>query len=124
MALGGEVHHGVRLLILKHRQHKLLLGDVALDELIARRMGHRSQVFQVAGVGKLVEYSDLRVRPLSQHQPDEGRTDKSGAAGNEILHSSSWPPGFRFRSVSATRFVARSRESNVPASVHQPSRKE
>ncbi len=88
------------------------------------------QIRQISGVCQFVEVDDLVILVEGEDVPDEIGADKSGAAGNKDFHrpvsfgatncgSRSW--GTLFAPVSATRLLARSRDSNVPASVHQPS---
>src|ERR1700680_2176101 len=91
---------------------------------------NRFQIRQVSGVRQFVVVDDLVSLVEGEDVPDEIGTDKSGAAGNKDFHrpisfgatrcgSRLWD--ILFAPVSATSLLARSRDSNVPASVHQPS---
>jgi hypothetical protein len=50
-----------------------------------RAIGHRRQVFEVSGLGELVEVDNLKCGIL-EGQADETRADKSSAPGNEDPH--------------------------------------
>ncbi len=62
------------------------VADAALHEAVARVLGDRQQVVEVAGVGELVVADDLPVGVLGEHAPDEGGADEPGAAANEKPH--------------------------------------
>src|ERR1700676_3687700 len=91
---------------------------------------NRFQIREVSSVRQFIVVDDLVSFVQGEDMPDEIGTDKSGAAGNKDFHR---PFSFGatncasrscdnlFAPVSATRLLARSRDSNVPASVHQPS---
>src|SRR5216683_579074 len=92
---------------------------------------NRFQIREVSGVRQFVVVDDLVSLVEGEDVADEIGTDKSGAAGYKDFHrpvsfgatscdSRSWD--ILFAPVSATRVLARSSDSNVPASVHQPSR--
>src|SRR5215469_2448836 len=92
--------------------------------------GHRFEIGEISGVGQLVKVDDLIALLQRENVPDEVRPDEARAARYEDFHRlfSLEPTSCGSRSgdtllapVSATRLFARSRDSNVPASVHQPS---
>src|SRR5262249_16644316 len=121
----SEVHDRVGLLR-RETFHQRRVADIAVDEAIAGLIFNRRQVFQVARVRELIEIDDGVIR-LRDQQAHERRADKSGATRYQDLHASAATSPLEtvfFASVCATRFAARSSESNVPASVHQPSRYE
>ena len=53
MGLSGEVEHGV--VTRQHLVEQRGVEDVAVDEGVARAVGDRREVGEVAGVGELVE---------------------------------------------------------------------
>ena len=85
MALGGEVEHRARLVLRQQLRHQRAVADVALHEDMARVALQRGQVFQVAGVGQLVEVDDGLVG-LGQPVENEIAADEAGAAGDENGH--------------------------------------
>ncbi len=88
MRLGCEMHDGV------HRREQLVeeaaVADVALDEGVARRVGNRREVLQVARIREGVEDDDLRALEAGigvlEGAPDEIGADETGTAGDEDLH--------------------------------------
>ena len=88
------------------------------------------QVGKISRVGQLVEIDDAMIFAERKHMADEIRTDKARPTGDEYFHEADsrrvptlrcGPDGL-FAPVSATKLFARSKDSNVPASVHHPSR--
>ena len=47
---------------------------------------HAHQRVEVASIGQLVEVDDLVVR-VAEQVPDQGRANKTGAAGDDELHN-------------------------------------
>ena len=86
MALGGEIHHHVRVFFLKELVHALPVADVQLHEAEVGVIHDRGEGGQVARVGQLVQTHDAVVRVLAQHMEDKIASDKSGAAGNDDGH--------------------------------------
>ena len=99
--LGGEVDDGV---VAGHEVvDEVHVADVALDEAVARGVGHLGQVRQRAGVGELVQDGDLgpgRLRVGVGELPAHVvRADEPGRAGDKDLHGSPllWPAWQRHR---------------------------
>ena len=87
VGLGGEVHDRVDATgAVDRRAHGGRVADAALHEAVARVLGDRQQVLEVAGVGELVVADDLPVGVLGEHAPDEGGADEPGAAAYEKPH--------------------------------------
>src|SRR5437016_11488217 len=114
--------------------------------MIARKV---REAFRIARIRQLVEIHNLHITLGREQVPNEIRSDKarttryenfhvvspfcSGLSAMSIIDITFYSPsracrggaprpGILFAPDSATMFVARSNESNVPASVHQPSR--
>ena len=89
MRLGGEVDD--RLVSGERGVDGRAVGDVALDEGVARVVGDGREVRRVAGVRQLVEDGDLDIVPAgvaaTEQGPDVVRTDETGAAGDEDPHN-------------------------------------
>src|SRR5258708_30132687 len=94
-------------------------------------LGTRMKVCQIAGVAQLIVVDDRAILSGSQHIANEIRAYEPRSTGDKNLHRAA--SRFSTRSagssleillapVSATRLLARNSDSNVPASVHQPSR--
>ena len=88
VALGGEVHD--RVDAGQHLVELRCVEDVAVHERVARRVGDRLEVGEVARVGEGVVDDDLgtlepRVRVL-QRATNEVRADEAGTAGHENSH--------------------------------------
>src|SRR6266481_641163 len=111
--------------------------------------GNVGKAFRIARIRQFVEIHNLHITLGREQVPNKIRPDKARTTGHKNLHAVSpfcsnlsvmsmidaWfyspsracrggtpRPGILFAPDSATMFVARSNESNVPASVHQPSR--
>ncbi len=85
MRLGGEVDH--RLTAIERLLDGRAIGNVALDEAVARVRRNRLEVGQVAGVGQLVEDRDFVLGvPHQQALADELRADEPGAASDQDAH--------------------------------------
>ena len=69
--------------------HELAVPDVPQDEFVIFRRREVGQVFEVAGVGQLVQVDDLILAPVfrAKQATDEIGPDKSGPAGDEDFHS-------------------------------------
>ena len=81
MRLGRQVHDGVGLVLGEHAIQFGAVADVDLFEGIAGMIRHRSQRFQVARVGQLVQVHD-RIARVANDMAHQGRADESGSAGN------------------------------------------
>ena len=82
MALGGQMHDGVRLEFAQRPCGRLRIADVGLEEGKPGTARDRRQRRQIAGIGKLV-VDEYVVRRLRQNAPHDRRTDKAGAAGHQ-----------------------------------------
>src|SRR5271169_6283515 len=104
------------------------IADIALDEGVLGTVRDGIQVCEVSGVGQFVVIDDRIAFGETQDVSDEIGADEARTAGDKDFHrATSWRPApverfILFAPVSATRVLARSRDSKVPASVHQPSR--
>ena len=58
MALRSQVHHGIRLVLAKHRVDRHTVGNVGLDERVARVLRDLGQRIQVRRIGQLVDDDD------------------------------------------------------------------
>ena len=65
MALGGEVHHDVGVLLGEELVHALAVADVNLDEAEVGVIHHGRERGEVAGIGQLVEADDPVVGVLA-----------------------------------------------------------
>ena len=63
--------------------HGVAVGDVAVDEAVARVVAQVGQVGEVAGVGQRVEVDDGRFGVAFQDIADEVAADEAAAAGDE-----------------------------------------
>ena len=77
MALGREVHHHIRVLLLEQFVHGLAIRDACLHKTEIRVIHDRRQGGQVACVGQAVQTDDAVVRILVQHVKDKVASDKS-----------------------------------------------
>src|SRR5580700_6128492 len=107
------------------------IADVAATKTIVRIIRDRIEISQIARIGQLVVVNDGIGLAESESMTNEIRADEPGTACDEEPHldGSVCAKAFAverllslFAPVSATRLFARSKDSNVPASVHQPSR--
>ncbi|MNT86413.1 hypothetical protein D3C72_2267020 [compost metagenome] len=58
MGFGGEIDHGTGTMRSQQFPHGCLIGDIAVDETMARVAGHGRQVIQITGVGQFVQRDD------------------------------------------------------------------
>jgi len=94
--LGGEVHHGVGIVLGEDAADELAVGDVAVEEAVAlgEALVEAGEVLEVARVGQLVEVQDETVLPgRLQQEADEVRADEPGSTGNEQLSQDRLPAG-------------------------------
>ncbi len=80
MALGGKVNHRIAA---AHRVHHLAIANVHLHELAAAIAQLRLEIFEIPGVGQLIEDDELPVRMIGDGVMNEVGADKSCAAGNQ-----------------------------------------
>jgi hypothetical protein len=66
MALCGKVDDGTRLVLRQKRIDAVAVTDVATHENVPHIVLQRAQVFEVAGIGQLVEVYDALIRRASQ----------------------------------------------------------
>ena len=91
MALGGKVDDVVEIVLLEQALHQFLVADVALHEHMAGVTLHVLQVFQVAGVGQLIQVDQQDLRVFLEHIMHKVGTNKTGAAGDQIgFHKSNF----------------------------------
>ena len=83
MTLSGEVHDGIDGAGGDHRIHKLGVADVAPFETVPGIAFDVGQVFEVAGVGQLVDVDDGLIRIAVQLVADEVRADEPAATGDD-----------------------------------------
>ncbi len=81
MGFSGKIHDGVQALG-HHFSHARGIGNVAADKPVTRIFSEIGQVFQITGIGQLVEVDDLHIFALQQHVPDEVGTYESRAPGD------------------------------------------
>ena len=84
--LGGQVHHGVGLMLLEDPGDLRGVADVDMLEVVAGVVPGLGQRGEVAGVGQLVDVDDLGLG-LANELADDGRTDETGTAGQQDLHT-------------------------------------
>jgi hypothetical protein len=82
VALGGQVHDAVRLVLAEQAADLGGVADVDLLEGVARVAGDAGQGVEVACVGQAV-HVDHPVVGVSDQVPDDGGADEAGAAGDE-----------------------------------------
>ena len=85
VALGGKVDDVIEIVLLEQAFHQLLVADIALHEHMAGVALHVLQVFQIAGVGQLIQIDQQDLRVLFEHIMHKVGTDKTGAAGDQIF---------------------------------------
>ena len=86
MALGGEVDHRVDFVFTQQASDQFGVGDVALDEDVARIAGQTGECVEVAGIGQPIEVDHPHVG-LFEDMMDEVAADEAGAARDqEGLH--------------------------------------
>ena len=86
VGLSGQMHDGVRLEVQQRLADPLTIGDVGLEELIARVVVHAGQRLEVAGIGQFVRVEHA-VPGIEDEVTDQCGTDESGSASNENAHS-------------------------------------
>ncbi len=94
VTLGGEVHDRLWHELRERRSHRSPVADVRLNQPIAAVGRHLFQRIRARGIGELVDVEHL-VPELTHQHPHEGRTDESGAAGDQYAHQ----PFFRVASI-------------------------
>ena len=88
MGFGGEVHDRVHAR--QDAVEQVGVADVAVHELVSRRVGHGCQVLEVPRVGEGVEHDhvgafEARVG-VFEGAPNEVRADEAGTAGYQDSH--------------------------------------
>src|SRR5439155_2152312 len=79
VAFGGEVDEHVDPAT-HSVAHSVAVGDVAVDELVARVVRHGGEIGKVAGVGKAVKVDDLQLRIGFQQVVNEIAADEAAAS--------------------------------------------
>ena len=82
MGFGGKVDNGARLVLLEQLLPQAGVADIALNKHMARILGQRGQVGQVARVGELVEVDD-RLIMVGQPVEYEIGANEARAAGDQ-----------------------------------------
>src|SRR5271157_1484592 len=120
VAFGGEVDDGIAA---AERLNHRAITDVHLHEFAAALLQRRLKVLKVASVGELVKNRELPFRMLCQREMNKVGANESSAARDQQLHRLRTMAGSCvLRSTfSRTMLLACQSDSNVPASVHQPS---
>ena len=86
VALGGEVHHDVRVLLAEDAVYGLAVADIDLAEAEVRLLHDGGKGGEVARVGQLVQADDAVLRVLCQLIKDEVGADEAGPAGDDNGH--------------------------------------
>src|SRR5271155_3784830 len=115
MCLGGKVHDIVGLPSIESLGHGALVGDVRMDERVARVVGYLAEIQMTAGIGKLVDYDQPPIL-VSERNPNKVRANEPCAARDYYrLHltpsSMSFSPGL----VAAATKHPKNRSENDPA---------
>src|SRR6266478_574324 len=149
MGFGGEIDKRVKAAF-ENIGDRFGIANVAANKVVTRVRGQVAQALRVSGVGQLVEIDDVYIATSAQNVSNKIRADESCPACHQEFQSNSPSdghrntfertrtegrhselrecrgglprPGILLAPVSETMLVARCRDSNVPASVHQPSR--
>ena len=87
MAFGGQVHQHIDRFLAQQLADRRLVADVGLDETVILLRLDGSERCQISGIGQLVDIDDPVVGVGGQ-TTTERRTDETGPAGDEKVHSS------------------------------------
>ena len=82
MALGGQVHHGIRLVLRKHPIQLCTVADIHLLKRITLACRCIGQGFQIARIGEFIEI-DNGILSIMDDMAYHGRADKACATSNE-----------------------------------------
>jgi hypothetical protein len=87
MGFGGKVDHGIHPLF-EDFADQAVIANVSLDEFMTGVPFDTLQIFEIAGIGELVEVKNPALRIVLQHKPDEIGSDKSrSACDQELQHN-------------------------------------
>ena len=91
MRLGREVDHRKELVLEHERVHRIGVGDVGFEKLVAFAMflDHAFEIGQVAGVSQRVHICDRGGLVMLQNVANKIAPDEAAAAGYENSHSKS-----------------------------------
>ena len=64
----------------EHRADDVRVADIPLDELMAGIIFEARKVFEIAGIGELIQIQYPAVRIFLEHVPNKIGSDKSGPA--------------------------------------------
>ena len=81
-----EVHHDIRMLLLKQAVYRGSVADIHFYETEIRAVHHRLQCREISGIGQLVQTDNPVIRMLFHHVKDKIGTDKPGSAGHYDIH--------------------------------------
>ena len=87
MALGGEIHHDIRMLLLEQAVHARSVADIRLDKPELRMRHHRRERAQIARIRQLVQTDHAVLRMVLQQIVYKIASNKSGAAGHNNCHN-------------------------------------
>src|SRR5271167_492748 len=120
VALGGKMDHPITSSELIQDR---AIADVHLHELATSLLQCWLKVLEIAGVGQLVKDNELPLGMFGPRVMNEVRADASSCARYQQLHTPRTMAGSCTlrSSLSRTMLLACQSDSNVPASVHQPS---
>mgnify|MGYP003111526370 CR=1 FL=1 len=86
MALGGQMHHRIRLMFAEDRLQSDAITNVDLLKPVAVVFDYTGQRLQVASIGKLIQV-DHAVFGVIDQKTNYCGPDESRSAGNEDFHS-------------------------------------
>ena len=66
--------------------HQLRVADIPVYEAVTLDRRNGEKIFEIPGVGELIEIDELRSASGAQHESDEGAPDESSASGNQKFH--------------------------------------
>ena len=84
VALGSKVDDVIRVIFGDQVSDKSLIADIALNKDMAGIVLDIFQVFQVAGIGQLIQVDQADILVFFQHIVDKVGANKTGTAGNKI----------------------------------------
>ena len=91
MRLGREIGHRKKLVLEHERVHRIGIGDVGFEKLVALAMflDHAVEIGKVAGISERVHICDRGRLVMLQNVANKIASDEAAAAGHENSHSKS-----------------------------------
>ena len=86
MALCGEVHYDIGMLLLKQRINRLAIADIRLHKAEIGILHHRLQRGKIARISQFIQANDSIIGIFLEHMEDKVTSDKSGTAGYNDRH--------------------------------------